>query len=77
MTNDDYKPVSCAMHSELELAIMHKQVMELCWQNESGEMRTENVVPVDIITSNHAEFLVVKTDNNQSVSIRLDQIKDQ
>lgn len=72
--SDDYTPVSCATHSDYELAIMHKQKLTLTWQDESGKIRTEEVMPLDIVTKNRAEFLVVKTIKNESVRMRLDHI---
>lgn len=70
-----YKPISCELHSEYELAIMHKNKIYLTWRKD-GEVVTEtNVIPVDVHTKNKAEYLVVKTsEQNKLFSIRLDYI---
>ena len=49
MTNDDntYVPVSCDMHSQYELLIMHNCSIELNWQNENGDEFSETVKPQD------------------------------
>lgn len=74
MMNDDYKPVSCAMHSEYELAIMHKQRLVITWKNDLGETRTEEVMPTDIIIRNSAEYLLVLDQYSNNKEIRLDKI---
>ena len=70
-----YQPISCEIHSEYELAIMHKNKISLTWRKD-GEVVTEtNVIPVDVETKNKAEYLVVKTsEQNKVFSIRLDYI---
>ncbi len=72
--SDDYKPVSCAAHSEYELAIMHKQKLKISWLDESANTRNEEVTPTDMITRDLAEYLLVKTNKNTLVEIRLDKI---
>lgn len=70
-----YQPISCELHSQYELAIMHKNKLCLTWCKD-GEVVTEtNIIPVDIQTKNKAEYLVVKTsEQNNLFSIRLDYI---
>ena len=70
-----YQPISCELHSEYELAIMHKKTLCITWHKD-GEVVTEtNILPVDIQTKNKAEYLVVKTpEQNNLFSIRLDYI---
>jgi len=70
-----YQPISCELHSQYELAIMHKNKLCLTWCKD-GEVVTEaNVIPVDVQTKNKAEYLVAKTsEQNALFSIRLDQI---
>jgi transcriptional antiterminator Rof (Rho-off) len=72
--SDDYKPVSCATHSEYELAIMHRQKLQLHWHNKAGNERVEEVTPTDMITRNQAEYLLVKTNKHSLIEIRLDRI---
>lgn len=70
-----YHPISCELHSQYELAIMHKNRLCLTWRKD-GEVVTEtNIIPVDIQTMNKAEYLAVKTsEQNELFLIRLDYI---
>ena len=69
-----YQPVSCDLHSQYELAIMHKNRLCLTWL-ENGEAATKTgVTPVDVQTKNKAEYLIVKTAEQDELVIRLDQI---
>ena len=70
-----YQPISCALHSEYELAIMHKNTLCLTWRKDGEVVTKENIIPVDVQTKNKAEYLVVKTSElNKLFSIRLDFI---
>ena len=76
MTKDDrsYTPIECGLHSEYELAIMHKDKCILKWNDVNNMQQTETVHPLDIFTKNKQEFLkVIKTDNSM-LEIRLDKI---
>ena len=70
-----YQPISCGLHSQYELAVMHKKNLCLTWRKD-GEVFTEtNIIPVDVQTKNKAEYLVVKrSEENTLFSIRLDYI---
>ena len=72
--SNDYKPVSCATHSEYELAIMHKQVLSITSRNKDGIRYSEEVVPLDIITREKAEYLVFRDQNGVKKEKRLDKI---
>ena len=73
-SNEHYQPVSCELHSQYELAIMHKSKLELSWLS-GGELVTEtNVQPLDVKTENKAEYLVAVTEKNENLLLRLDQI---
>ena len=69
----DYRPVSCALHSEFELAIMRGQRMALKWNDDDGVARRAVVRPVDLVTKNHEEFLVIEYEGERW-AIRLDRI---
>lgn len=71
--HDNYQPVSCAVHSEYELAIMHRQKLTLTWQ-EGDQQLTATVLPLDLVTERHAEFLLAEDQSGQTLRIRLDQI---
>lgn len=73
---NQYQPISCALYSEYELAIMHRQLVRLVWQ-EAGQTRIATVKPLDLKTRNHQEFLVAEDQQGQTLSIRLDYICSQ
>ena len=74
-TDTPYQPISCELHSEYELAIMHKNTLCLTWRKDGVVVTEENVIPVDVQTKNKAEYLVVKTsEQNKVFDIRLDYI---
>jgi transcriptional antiterminator Rof (Rho-off) len=74
MTSEPYHPVSCALHDEYEIAILHKKHLPIRWQDDSGELRTEDVLPTDIVVKNKAEFLVAVDQEGKELCIRLDNI---
>ena len=77
-----YQAVSCAMHSELELAIMHGKYLMVHYvkTNNKGIQSDELIIklkPRDVITRGHeekGEFLVGSDDSGKSIEIRLDNI---
>ena len=70
----DYMPVDCGLHSEYELAIMHRQALKLSWHDSDGRNHTQTVLPADLRTRNHEEFLAVTTEDGAVQEIRLDRI---
>ncbi len=71
-----YQPVSCQLHSELELIIMHQQTVQLEIKSGTGTL-SETVIPYDIISrTGMGEFLLAKNQHSQQMEIRLDQILD-
>lgn len=72
--NNPYKAISCELHSQYELAVMHKNKLCLTWHKD-GEIITEtNIVPIDVQTKNKAEYLVAKSSKQENIFIRLDYI---
>ena len=73
-----YKPVSCALHSELELLIIRQSPFELTWQPDEGSdahaIQHAKVIAIDLCTRNHEEYLTVSGSDNDSYTIRLDHI---
>ncbi len=69
----NYKPIACATYSEYELAIMRGTRMRLKWHAADGSVRQATVRPLDLITRNHEEYLLVEHDGVQE-EIRLDRI---
>ena len=72
---ENYIPIECGLHSEYELAIMHKRKVNLIWLNANNEEQSEIVEPVDIFSKNKQEFLKIRTAENNTHKIRLDKIK--
>jgi len=70
-----YQAISCDLHSQYELAIMHKNKLFLTWRNKEGIVTETDISPVDIQIKNKAEYLVAKKHGKTDVFlIRLDHI---
>lgn len=69
---ENYEPVSCDYHDELEAAAMHKKNVELEFDLEGVTQREQGRI-ADVYTANGAEFVKFATDGGQ-IEIRLDQI---
>lgn len=69
-----YQPISCDLHSQYELAIMHKSKLELTWLDKGERVTESNIMAIDIKTKNKAEFLIAKTAEQDELNLRLDQI---
>ena len=52
--NDHYQAISCEMHSQYELAIMHKNKLELSWLSEGELVSETNILLLDEPT-NHLD----------------------
>jgi len=71
---EPYKPISCSLHDEYEIAIMHKKYLSIRWLDENGETHLGNVLAKDIIVKDKQEFLIVAAQDNHDLCIRLDKI---
>ena len=69
-----YHPVSCALHSEYELAIIRQVQLELVYLDDQQSQHTVTVLPLDLETRQHAEYLLAKTREDLNMRIRLDHI---
>ena len=72
----DYKPVSCQVHSQLELHIMHRQTLRLQWREPTGVSYNLTITPVDIYTRDGQEFLRIVDEQGREKILRLDWIDD-
>lgn len=72
-TTDGYVPISCDIHSALELAVMHRQPLHLRW-HDGNVWRDGVVTPLDIQTRHHEEFLVCRLASGERLDIRLDRL---
>jgi Rho-binding antiterminator len=70
----DYTPVDCGLHSEYELAIMHRDKLKLTWRDADGKTCSDTITPTDLRTRNSKEFLVVSDADGMEREIRLDRI---
>ena len=73
-TGADYVSISCATHSGYELAILHRQKLRLVWY-EGNVIHDRIILPLDLQTRNHEEFLIGRDETGTSVTIRLDHIR--
>ena len=73
--SDHYQAISCELHSQYELAIMHKDKLELSWLSGDEFINETNVLPLDVITRDKAEYLVAVNAENKNLCIRLDHIR--
>jgi Rho-binding antiterminator len=72
--DDRYVPIACGLHSEYELAIMHRVMVQLVWIDQHDNKQQQSLMPVDLKTINKREYLIARTLNGEDVDIRLDKI---
>lgn len=75
MSKDDehYAPIPCAVYSDYELAIMHRQRLRLAWRDGEGK-HLAILLPLDLQTRSGAEFLIAQRATGETLSLRLDRI---
>lgn len=69
-----YRPISCQMYAELELAIMHQIRMRMAWSLPDGNTQLDQILPIDLRTQAGEEFLLAENSHGQPLEIRLDRI---
>ena len=69
----DYAPIGCARYSEYEVAILHRQKLHLRWYVDNVHY-DQVVLPLDLKTANHEEFLICRSASGETLTIRLDRI---
>ncbi len=74
LTTTGYVPISCDLHSEYELAILRRQRLRLVW-TDGNVVHDETVLPLDLKTTNGEEFLVCRTKEDMTQSVRLDRVR--
>jgi len=72
----DYLPVDCAFYARLELAILRREAVMLCWRDDAGVTHLERVRPTDLETRNSEEFLLFRTAAGSGGRARLDRIME-
>ena len=71
---NDYTPIDCALYSEYELAIVQRRRLRISWTDVHGQSRIDMLCPVDLLTRDHAEYLVANRADGHPVEVRLDRI---
>jgi Rho-binding antiterminator len=71
---DPYKPIACGLYSEYELAIMRRINLRLSWVDAQGLQHIGYVLPLDLYTRKHVEYLMARSIDEQQHEIRLDKI---
>lgn len=75
MSDDErYTPIPCGLYSEYEVAIMHRKILPLRWRDDNGTDHLEQVMPKDLQTRNHCEYLIAENSKGTTLEIRLDRI---
>ncbi|MCP5420527.1 MAG: transcriptional antiterminator, Rof [Gammaproteobacteria bacterium] len=70
----DYIPIDCELYSRYELAIIQRRMLRLAWRDLDGLMHLETLLPINLETRDHAEYLIFKNQAGLVQSIRLDRI---
>jgi transcriptional antiterminator Rof (Rho-off) len=72
--NDNYIPVACAQHEVYQYAVLKRAMLDLSWHDEAGAICRHRGLPIDVVTRDKAEFLVLKHKDGSVQSVRLDRI---
>lgn len=75
---DSYHPISCALHSKYEVAILQRKAIDIKWQDtDSGEqeIRHKTLLPYDLLVKDGEEFLLAQDKQGNEFQIRLDLIQ--
>jgi Rho-binding antiterminator len=75
--NDDkdiYTPIDCGDYSRYEVAIMHREKLQLTWRDNDGLEHIDTIMPEDLQTRHHKEYLIAKSSDGKKLQIRLDRI---
>jgi len=70
----DYRPIDCSLYSRYELAVMHRQRLRVVWRSGDGIVHMEMLLPIDLRTRDHAEYLLARRQTGEELEMRLDQI---
>lgn len=71
----DYRPISCALYSQYELAILHHISLRLRWRDGNGVTHLEILTPEDLETCGGEEFLLARNTAGEYLRVRLDLLK--
>jgi len=68
-----YEPIACSRYSEYEVAILHRSKLRLRWAQQNV-VYEQIVLPLDLKTERHEEFLICRDEQGVLHTIRLDLI---
>ena len=72
MSDDDsYTPIPCAAYDTYEIAIMHGELLQLVWKDESNQPNINVLKPLDLQTRDGIECLGAETDEGVILNLRL------
>ena len=72
--SDEYKPISCDLHSQYELWIIRGQDIKLAWHDDNDITHIEQVTPLDVRAETGVEYLFFQDKLMLQHRIRLDRI---
>jgi Rho-binding antiterminator len=71
----DYRPIACARHEALELAILRRQWLRLDLDDTEAGSAPLLALPLDIGIAEGAEWLLVRDAGGRERRLRLDHIR--
>lgn len=69
-----YTPIDCELYSNFELAIIRRQRLRIAWRTSDGTFHLTTLLPCDLQTRKHAEYLVARNNDGTTRELRLDRI---
>ncbi|MEW8625844.1 MAG: transcriptional antiterminator, Rof [Candidatus Thiodiazotropha sp.] len=74
MSDNPYRPIACGLHESYQYAVMTRTRLDLNWRDDAGTVHRARVLPIDVVTRDNAEFLIVRDSSGEEVTVRLDRI---
>lgn len=69
--NGEYRPIACASHERLELAVLKRQWLEV--EVKAGEHAGHHrLLPLDVYAREGEEWLTAQTEAGEKIRLRLD-----
>jgi transcriptional antiterminator Rof (Rho-off) len=70
----DYVPIDCDRHSALELLAMRRTPVIVRSRQPEGTVSVVEAVASDVLTRDGAEYLILRDQADEELSIRLDRL---
>jgi transcriptional antiterminator Rof (Rho-off) len=71
---ESYQPIACGLHESYQYAVMTRTQLDLSWRDALGTPHQARVLPVDVVTRNKGEYLIIRDRNGEELAVRLDRI---